>query len=225
MQKNPLPSPFCYLEFMKRLQFLVILCVGALSPSAVQAQKPASKASIAEPTLPVINLRACPFEGCSFRKWIVLKDVTLYSNWKEDRKPTTTLKASEVVTGITGVHITYEPDRIRILQPLPELQLQPGDILLRYMYRGEGFADIWTKGQWRRQFDCSFITEKNSTGCLFDCSAKVISEGHKEWWVQVKTAQALTGWAKSEDQFDCMDSLAGNTKCDDLNALSGPAIQ
>jgi hypothetical protein len=208
---------------MKRLPFLVILWLGVCS--LVSAQAPGNKSSTAEPALPVINYRACPFEGCMFRKWIALKDVTLYSNWKEDRKTVTTVKAAEVVTGVTGVHITYEPDRIQVLQPLSELGLQPGDILLRYMYRGEGFADVWTKGQWHRTFNCSFITEKNSTGCRFDCAAKVISEGRKEWWVQVKTSQGVLGWTKSEDQFNCMDKLAGDQKCDALNALSGPHIE
>jgi len=68
---------------MKRLAFLAVLGIGVNSLLAAQA--PAKKASTAEPTLPVVNFRACPFEGCSFRKWIVLKDVALYSNWKEDR--------------------------------------------------------------------------------------------------------------------------------------------
>ena len=203
---------------MKRLRFLAMLCLGACSLFAAQAPPPAGKSASIEPALPVINFNACPFEGCKFRKWIVVKEVTLFSSWKEDRKPVVTLKTGDVVTGITGVHITYEPDRIHILQPLPELQLQPGDIILRYMYRGEGFADIWTKGRWRKQFDCSFITEKNSTGCLFDCAAKVVSDGRKDWWVQVKNAQGQTGWTKSESQFDCMDSLSGDEKCDNLNA-------
>jgi hypothetical protein len=203
---------------MKRLPFLVVLWCGACL--LLSAQAPGNKSSTVEPALPAINYKACPFEGCIFRKWMVLKDVTLYSNWKEDRKPVTTLKTAEVVTGVTGVHITYEPDRIQVLQPMPELGLATGDILLRYMSRGEGFADIWTKGHWHRQFDCSFITEKNSAGCLFDCSAKVVSEGRKDWWVQIKTSQGLLGWTKSEDQFDCMDKLAGDSKCDDLNAPS-----
>jgi hypothetical protein len=190
----------------------------------VGARFSASQRAPREPALPVINYKACPFEGCTFRKWIALKDVTLYSNWKEDRKPVTTVNAADVVTGITGVHITYEPDRIQMLQPLPELGLQSGDILLRYMYRGEGFADVWTNGQWHRSFNCSFIIEKNSTGCRFDCSAKVISEGRKEWWVQVKTSQGVLGWTKSADQFNCMDRLAGDEKCDALNSLSGPPL-
>ncbi|HKW34885.1 MAG TPA: hypothetical protein VJN92_17880 [Candidatus Acidoferrum sp.] len=47
------------------------------------------------------------------------------------------LQKGEVVTGMTGVHITYEPDRIRVFKPIHELHLQPGDIILRYMYRAE----------------------------------------------------------------------------------------
>jgi hypothetical protein len=208
---------------MKPLRFLAALCWTV--SSVLAAQTPTSKSASAEPALPVINFAACPFEGCKFRKWIAIKDVVLYSTWKEARSPVITLKNGEVVTGITGVHITYEPDRIQVLQPLPDLQLQPGDIILRYMYRGEGFADVWSKGRWRKQFDCSFITEKSSSGCLFDCAAKVISEGRKDWWVQVKRAQGQSGWTKSEDQFDCMDSLSGDEKCDALNSLSGPQIQ
>jgi hypothetical protein len=88
-------------------------------------------------------------------------------------------KKDEVVTGFTGVHITYEPDRIQVLKPIPELRLQPGDIILRYMYHGEGFADIWVKGEWRKEYDCSFITEKDGSGCSRDCPARVISEGRK----------------------------------------------
>jgi hypothetical protein len=79
------------------------------------------------------------------------------------------------------------------------------------------FADIWTKGQWKKDYDCSFISEKDGSGCLRDCPAKVISEGRKAWWVRLKTAQGSIGWAKVEDQFDCMDSLGGDSKCDSLN--------
>jgi len=192
---------------MAHLRFFVILSLVITSLFA--AQIPADKSATTEPLLPVIDYKACPFEGCTFRKWVVTKDVTLYSTWKEGRKPVAAVKNGQVVTGLTGVHITYEPDRVQVLQPLPELRLQAGDIILRYMYRGEGLADIWTKGQWRREYDCTFITEKENAGCLRDCAAKVISEGRKDWWVQVKTSEGLIGWAKAEDQFDCMDSLGG----------------
>jgi hypothetical protein len=199
---------------MVRVRFSLLLCLFVAALFAGQA--PADKAVQQEPSLPIVDYNACPFEGCTFGKWIVTRDCTIFSSWKDDRKPLSALKKGEVVTGLTGVHITYEPDRIQILKPIPELRLQPGDIILRYMYRGEGSADIWAKGQWKKEFDCSFITEKNGSGCWRDCPAKVISDGRKEWWVRLKTAQGSIGWAKAEGQFDCMDSLGGDPKCSNL---------
>jgi hypothetical protein len=176
---------------MMRPKVLAILffCVSSMAI----AQVPPTISSVPEPTLPVIDYNACPFEGCTFGKWIVSKDVALYSTWKKEREPATTMKKGKVVIGLTGVHITYEPDRVQVLQPLPELGLKPGDIILRYMYRGEGFADIWAKGRWWKDYECTFIIEKNNSGCLRDCPAKVILNGHKEWWVQVKTPDGFTG--------------------------------
>lgn len=147
---------------------------------------------------------------------MVTRESAIFTTWKEGRKPWATIRKGEVVTGLTGVHITYEPDRVQVLQPIPELHLQPGAIILRYMYRGEGFADIWVNGQMMKDYESTFIVEKNNSGCLRDCPAKVISEGRKDWWVRVKTSQGKIGWAKVEDQFNCMDSFGGDSDCDKL---------
>jgi len=200
---------------MTQLRCLLLFCL--LVPLVSGRQVPSDKSAAHEPSLPVIDYNACPFEGCTFGKWVVAHDSTIFSSWKDDKKPVSTIKKGEVVTGITGVHFTYEPDRIQVLKPIPELHLQPGDIVLRYMYHGEGFADIWVNGRWKKEYDCSFVTEKDGSGCSRDCSAKVISEGRKDWWVRLKTAQGSIGWARVEDQFDCMDSLGGDPKCANLN--------
>jgi hypothetical protein len=201
---------------MVKLGSFVVLCL--LIPLLSAGQAPSDKSITKEPSLPVIDYKACPFEGCTFRKWVVTHDSRIFSSWKDDKTPVRILKKGEVVTGLTGVHITYTPDRIRVSRPIPELHLGAGDIILRYMYRGEGFADIWAKGQWKKEYDCSFITEKDGSGCLRDCPARVLSEGRKVWWVNLKTAQGSIGWAKVEDQFDCMDSIGGDAKCESLNA-------
>jgi hypothetical protein len=192
--------------------------VISLLPVLVAAQNQAAKSpAIAEPSLPVIDLNACPFEGCSFRKWIVLSETQMYSTWKnEGRKNVVTLAKGQIVTGLTGVHLTFEPDRIRVLKAMPELRVQPGDIILRYMYQGEGFADIWVNGEWKKSYDCSFVTEEDDSGCLRNCSARVISEGRKEWWVRIQTAGGITGWSLAGDQFDCMDSLGAEPQCGKL---------
>ena len=206
---------------MTHLRFLVIHCFGIVSIFA--AQVPAERPTTPEPSLPVIDYKACPFEGCTFGKWIVVKDVELYSTWKEGRRAVATVKSGKVVKGLTGVHITYEPDQVQALVDLPELRLKAGETILRYMYHGEGFADIWAKGQWKKNYGSSFITETDGSGCLRECSAKVVSKGRKDWWVRVKTSSGVIGWAKVEGQFDCMDVFGGDDKCYDLNASEARA--
>ena len=192
---------------MSTVGLSLVLCL--LSPGCA-GQGPNDKAAAQGPSLPVIDENACPFEGCTFGKWIVARDSSIFSSWKEDRKPISSVKKGEVVAGLTGVPITYEPDHIQVLKPNPELRLHPGDTILRYMYRGEGFADIWVKGEWKKEYHCSFTTEKDGSGCLRECSAKVISEGRRDWWVRLKTKQGSMGWTKEDGQFDCMDSLGGD---------------
>jgi hypothetical protein len=85
----------------------------------------------------------------------------LYSTWQDSRTETGKLKRGDKVTGLTGVHVTRKPDRILVRQPIPELAAKPGDVILRYMYVGEGFANIWANGNWHKEYDCSFIGERN----------------------------------------------------------------
>jgi hypothetical protein len=195
----------------KLLSLLVLML-----PLTISGQQLPDKAKADPPQLPVIDYNACPFEGCTFTKWIVTHESSIFTTWKEGRKPWATLQKGEVVTGLTGVHITFEPDRVQVMQPIPDLHLQTGDIILRYMYRGEGFADIWANGHWMKEVDATFIVEKDKSGCSQDCVAVVISEGRKDWWVRLKTSQGKIGWIKVEDQFNCMDSLGGDPACDKL---------
>ncbi len=168
------------------------------------------------PRLPLVDENACPFEGCTFGKWIVKQNTATYSTWKEGRKPAVALRKGEIVTGLTGVHLTLQPDRIQVLQPIPELNAVPGEIILRYMYRGEGFADIWVNGKFYREYDCSFIAERMDGGCSRNCQARVVSDGRKEWWVQVRSAPGAVAWVKVDGQFDCMDVLGSDDRCEAL---------
>jgi hypothetical protein len=183
------------------------LCL-AICCAAVSQQSPSHSDRTNPPSLPVVDYDACPFEGCTFREWTVTKETPLYSSWKADRVLIGKLSKDEKVTGLTGVHITKKPDTIQVFVDIPELSLKRGDTIFRYMYRGEGSADIWAAGKWMKETDCSFIAEKETAGCLRGCSAKVIEGGDKEWWVKVQTKSGQVGWAKAEDNFDGMDALA-----------------
>ena len=176
---------------------------GQQSPKPAQANLPDSA-----PALPLIDFGACPFEGCTFGKWTVTKNSILYDSWERGRQPIGELTKGETVIGLTGVHITNKPDEIRVLQAIPGLGLKPGDTVLRYMYLGEGYANIWANGKYMKETDCTFITEKSGGGCLRDCPAVVQVEGQKEWWVKVKQSSGRIGWVKAEANFDGMDALA-----------------
>jgi hypothetical protein len=194
---------------MRRLRHLAVLSLAA---AGLSGQSQLTR----QPTLPVVDDNACPFEGCSFRKWIVTRNTEAYSTWRAGRKAVATLAKGEVVTGLTGVHLTLAPDRIQVTKAIPDLNARPGDIILRYMYRGEGFADIWVNGKLYREYDCSFITEKTDGGCMRDCGARVVSDGRKEWWVELRTSRGMRAWVKVDDQFDCLDSLGGDDRCEKL---------
>jgi len=188
------------------------LCVLLLFTALALAQQDRTTAAAspdqpgAEPPLPVIDENACPFEGCSFREWTVTKESALYSTRQDSRTKTGKLKPGDKVTGLTGVHVIYEPDRILVRQPIPELAVKPGDVILRYMYVGEGFANIWANGNWHKEYDCSFITERNGAGCAKGCAAAVTEDGVKEWWVQVRTSNGKTGWVLTQENFDAWTS-------------------
>ncbi len=179
--------------------------VFAQRDSTVPAANPPQ--NNAEPKLPVIDPNACPSEGCTFREWTVTKESTLYSSWQDGRTEVGRLKPRDKVIGLTGVHITRKPDRILVKQAIPELSLKPGNVILRYMYVGEGYANIWAKGEWHKEYDSSFITERDGSGCSEGCAAVVAQDGVKEWWVQVKVDNGQTGWVLARDNFEGMDLL------------------
>ena len=164
----------------------------------------------------MIDLNACPFEGCIFREWKVIKSSTVYSSWGDSRILIGKLKVGEHVVGLTGVHVTLTPDRVLVKHSIPDLGLNPGDVILRYMYLGEGHANIWVKGSWYKNEDCTFITEKNRSGCLRDCSAIVTQVGVKEWWVKVKLKDGRIGWVLSSGNFVGMDQFAKLTRKSEL---------
>jgi hypothetical protein len=180
----------------------------ATAPASAQESNVDRAHDTKEPKLPVIDENACPFEGCTFGAWTVTKESILYSTWQEGRHQIGKLEADAKVTGLTGVHITRKPDRILVKKAIADLSVAPGDIILRYMYIGEGFANIWTKGAWHKEYDCTFVSERSGEGCLRDCAAVVVDDGVKEWWVEVKTGDGKIGWVLQADNFAGMDSLA-----------------
>jgi hypothetical protein len=79
------------------VKFLLLLCL--LFPSQ-QKSPPDKSGSDAPPPLPIIDSNACPFEGCMFRKWVIVHDSDIFSSWREDRKFLSKIKKGDVVAGL-----------------------------------------------------------------------------------------------------------------------------
>jgi len=198
---------------MNKTALVLVLLLGFAPPSRSQsaADLSAKSAAIAtsqqappitstnsrvsEPKLPVIEYDACPDKGRTVSDWKIGVESTLYSSWRAPRTQAGVLKAQNV-TVLSGVNVIREPDKILVTRPFPDLNLVPGDIILRYGYFGEGVANMWAKGVWHREYDLGRTTEKDAkSGCLSDeCDSRVIEEGVKEHWVQIKTGTGVMGW-------------------------------
>ena len=207
--------PLC--PFARVLQLIIawFVLTGALAGHFSQPARGATSLD-KPPTLPKIDYNACPFEGCTFRQWVVTKDVSLYSTWREPRRSLGRLRKGEKVLGLTGVHITWRPDRIAVTQDVPDYGFRRGAHIFAYMYLGEGAHDVWVKGRGLTVADLSFV---KGLDCSERCAGRLVREGRKEWWVKVNTRRGRTGWVAEhtrpvsslewDSNFTCMDALAG----------------
>jgi hypothetical protein len=178
------------------VRMAVVSLLFQLDPSLVPHRAP-------RPTLPKIVRNACPFEGCQFGRWVARERVPLYSTWQRTRTVVRTLDKGQVVTAVTGIHITYAPSEIRVTAPIQEYGLQPGDRVFGYMNVGEGVFNAWFNGSWVDGFDGSRV----EPGCVRNCAAVLVRPGRFEWWVQIDVDGGVTGWTRQTDRFDGKDAL------------------
>jgi len=178
------------------------------SPRA--APEPPSYVRQPAPKLPFFDWNACPFEGCTYREWTASAAVDVFDTWKPNRKRIATLATNAVVTGISGVVITYKPGLIRLNTDLPEDNLHRGETILTYTYRGEGFSAVWFNGRFYHDYDITFAKWPDGSGCLgSDCAGTYVDLGEKVWWAKVKMSSGSVGWVNMNDgKFDGVDQFA-----------------
>ena len=186
---------------LKILALFMLLAAPQLDPSLTPQKAP-------KPTLPKIDEKACPFEGCQFGPWTATDSVQLYSAWKPERKLVGEVAKGEAVTAITGVHITLEPSEVLVTAPMPDYGLKPGDTVFGYMNLGEGYFSAWFNGNWVQEFDGSRFSSECG-GCNRNCTGKFVKPGRVEWWVEIKRKDGAIGWIKDTEKFDGKDALAG----------------
>jgi hypothetical protein len=200
-------------------RFAALLLLAALANAQNISAPESAPSPVAEPELPVIDHNVCPFEGCVFRQWTVIKPATLCNSWRDERKAIGELKEGEKVQGVTGTYVIHKPDRFLVKKPIPLFSLNPGDVILQYQEWGEGSADLWAKGRWHRDFDWGetqdgdpVLTQDGFTlpPVFPEGSVELVEQGVKEWWVRVTRADQTTGWVLEQGNFSNMDRLGGS---------------
>lgn len=197
------------------------------SPGASRVPAPESPSYAVQPapSLPFYDWNACPFEGCTYGEWTAEATVEVFDTWKPSRKRIATVRTKAVVTGISGAVITYKPGVIRLNEDLPRDDLQRGDTILTYTYRGEGFSAVWFKGRFYRDYDITFAKWPDGSGCLGnDCAANYVDLGEKVWWAKVRMRSGVVGWVNmNEAKFGGVDQFAFVTPDSPLRQRMGAA--
>ena len=160
------------------------------------------------PPMPFLDWGACPFECCTYREWVATGKVSLHKERSLTDPVVIVLHKGQRVQGITGVVITTQPGKLKILKPITldaqkPVSLVPGDIVYTLHYLGEGYDLFWFKGQLHSdQISARKIELEPTPGA----SWQVLALPEYDWWVKVKGAEDRIGWTNETDKFDNMDA-------------------
>lgn len=189
---------------MKRI-FIITLFAVSLSTAAF--------ANSELPKLPYYDWGACPFECCTYRQWEAAKPLKLYQSRSKNSQIAFQVKKGEWVQGVTGVVITHEYGKAKILKPFKAysskgkqqaLIIQPGETVYTLHYVGEGYDLFWHKG--KTYVGEIAAEEVTSDPAPADCEVQVLSTPKYSWWVQVKNEKGQVGWTDETEAFIHIDA-------------------
>jgi len=182
--------------------------ISAVLLLALETEAPSQAAHVEEiemaqpPALPLIVENILPGEGWVPGTWKAKGSALIYNAWTHGRHRMTVLHRGERFTLLSGLCVVNRPDVITVTATIPRMRLNPGDSFLRYMHRGEGWADFWAKGRWYSDFDGSFVTNANGTGCRHSYKARETKPGRRAWWLNVRLSDGRAGWTDALDNLN-----------------------
>jgi len=154
------------------------------------------------PALPAIAQNVLPGEGWAAGTYRLHGPARIFDSWKRQRRQIAILKAGARFTLLSGLCEVSRPDLIVVTAAIPELQLEPGEQILRFTYLGEGNADFWAKGRWYAAGDLGFVRNADGSGCQGLCKAKEVEAGRNEWWFRVRLSDGRVGWTDAADSVN-----------------------
>jgi len=187
---------------------LVFACSGTFLPIPAAAEPPEPR-----PPLPYLDWGVCPFECCTYQQWTAAADIPLYEKRSHKSHVAAQVKSGEKVRGISGVVVTTEAGKTKVLKPVklgysqdsqaPELSLKPGDMI--YTIHKVELASMlfWYHGKFYT--DEVGLPEKAKGNIPFKDELEIVSRPKTEWWAVVESADGRIGWTDQTDSFKHVD--------------------
>ena len=140
-----------------------------------------------ELTIPFIVEGACPYEGCTFGMWKVLKDTPVYEKANIESKIVTLLSSQAMANVETGV-LFVVPGKAKITgKPYKTASaLNPEKLVFILDYIGEGYSRVYQDGKLyntkiaRNKERCTEIPNWRY------CWVEILQEPIVNWWVKIK---------------------------------------
>ncbi len=176
----------------------LILLLGGLVYALLSGVGQAPKG----PPSPYVAKDACPFEGCMYGQWSVLKPTPIYESIGSGAVIETVL-ANTHVEAVTGeVHVVAGLVEVRASHTAADEKTtyKKGDKLYLLDYLGEGFTNVWFNGQIISD-DLSDVT----AGLPRATWAKLVKKPVSTWWVKVTLPSGKTGWTNQPENFGNKD--------------------
>ncbi len=161
-----------------------------------------------------IDHEICPGEGgCPWVHWRANKPIELHAREDSDSPIVATLQSGEWALALGG-EVRLIPERGLVQQDAQGLKA--GDVVYKLGDAGEGFVDLWRRGQivdWQASEDEGAIAWSSEAPAAPTAPAAPAAST-LGWWVHVKReADGLEGWISDPDGFECMGPLAGDEGC------------
>ena len=176
-----------------------ILLWVSLLPAQPRSAAEGQREMRAPPSLPFITEPVLPGEGWGPGRYRLRKSATVFDTWRSGHVVIARVPAGRSVTLLSGLNEVDRPGVIEISSPVTGLLLNPGDILLRYIQRGEGVSDFWAKGRWYTNGDLSWVRNADGSGCQTLCKAHEKEPGQSVWWFKIRLSDGRIGWTDSLD--------------------------
>lgn len=167
--------------------FKVYIAVAVLSPSLMAA----------ELSIPFVVEHACPFEGCTFGMWEVLRDTSVYKETSIESDVVNKLALGTKANIETGVlYVVAGKAKVTGKPYKTASNVKPNEFVYILDYLGEGYSRIYQAGIFyetkvaRTKERCT--KQPNWRYCWVD----ILEEPKIEWWVKVKGM----GWVLMESK-------------------------